>query len=127
MPRPFDPEAAADILERVASAKTLMQSLPPGVTARDVQRWRRDEPEFAAEYELARAAAAELWRDEAIEIADDDGADFDDDGEFRAQHVQRARLRIDTRLKLLRLFVPAVAKNAPLDDAAADRPEDYAT
>lgn len=125
--RAFDHEAAAAILERIASARTLMQSLPDGITARDVQRWRRDNSEFAAEYDLARAAAAELWRDEAIEIADDDAGDFGDDGEFQAQHVQRARLRIDTRLKLLRLFVPAVAKNAPLDDAAVDRPEDYAT
>lgn len=122
----YEPDIAARILDDLAGARTLMQCLPPGVSARDVQRWRRDNPEFAAEYELARASAAELWRDQALEIADDSRDDFDG-LEFRAEHVQRSRLRIDTRLKLLRLFVPAVAKNAPLDDPAIDRPEDYAT
>ena len=68
-----------------------------------VLRWLadREKAEFRDQYAHARAMQADRLFDEAIEIADDASADWveTDDGKkvLNHEHVQRSRLRVDTR------------------------------
>ena len=69
-----------------------------------VMRWLRDEPEFVAQYARAREAQADALAEEILEIADDGRNDWmqredpDNGGyEFKGEHVQRSRLRVDSR------------------------------
>ena len=74
---------------------------------RTVMRWLADpeHTDFRRGYELAREAFADRIFEEVLDIADDAGADWvaseDANGNSRTifdhEHVQRARLRIDTR------------------------------
>lgn len=61
---------------------------------------RRDE-EFLTQYREAKEAAAILYAEEALEIADESEADsfYDDDGKLvvNYEHIQRAKLRIEQR------------------------------
>jgi hypothetical protein len=66
---------------------------------------RKEHHDFRRSYELAREAAADALFEEVITIADDASGDWttgeDGNGNSRTnfdhEHVQRARLRIDTR------------------------------
>lgn len=74
------------------------ESLPAVTT---IMRWLDTNVEFREQYARAREAQAEFMVDETIEIADDGTNDYykNSKGEvlFDAEHVQRSRLRVDTR------------------------------
>lgn len=68
-------------------------------------RWLREKPEFKQQYEKAKEEAADALAEDMLDIADDASNDWmvvhrKDDSEgwqLNGEHVQRSRLRIDTR------------------------------
>lgn len=109
----YTPELASDILQRLADGQTLreicrMEGYPPEST---VRTWVLDDREgFAARYVLARELQAETWADEIVSIADDATNDWmkRQDGTTAPdyEHIQRSRLRVDTRKWLLSKMKP---------------------
>lgn len=74
--------------------------------------WVVDDREgFAAQYTRAREIGYHMMADELLGIADDGTNDYTktDDGErLNAEHVQRSRLRLDTRKWLLSKALPKI-------------------
>lgn len=95
------------------SLRSICRSL--GIAESTVRGWEVDSEEFAAQSRRAREIGCHSIADETIEIADDGSNDWmrsnkaDDEG-WRAngENVQRSRLRIDTRLRLLGKWLPKV-------------------
>lgn len=77
-------------------------------------KWAREIPEFTKHYVLAREALLEHWAEEISEIADDGSNDWiqreHESGRveviLNAEHVNRSRLRVDTRKWLLSKLSP---------------------
>jgi hypothetical protein len=105
----FSDKLADLICDRIADGASLRMichdsKIP---SRRTVMRWLADpgRADFRRSYELARDAFADRIFGELLDIADDAGADWvaNEDGNgnprtnFDHEHVQRARLRIDTR------------------------------
>jgi hypothetical protein len=103
----------------------LLTGLAEGITLRKlcrrhqlspatVQRWRMEDRDFARRFALAREAGFEAIAEETLEIADDDTGDTIGkekvDGTVaiakNPDNVARARLRVETRLKLLSKWAP---------------------
>lgn len=113
-------EICARIMEG-ASVRTitLAEDMP---SQRTVMYWLADNPAFRTAYLLAKQLQAEVLFEEALAISDDaegDWVDTDDGKVFDKEHVQRAKLRVDTRKW-------AVGKLAPrrYGDASTLRLED---
>lgn len=79
------------------------EDMPSAVT---MFAWMRKYPEFLKRYEAAKAEAADAMIEEMLDIADDGTNDWmeihDKEGEcvgykVNGEHVQRSRLRVDTR------------------------------
>lgn len=113
----YTPELAEEICERIAEGETLRQvcrskDIPPST----VRRWvLNDINGFSAQYAQARDLCIESWADELMEISDDatndwmkrEGKDGEDLGwSVNGDHVQRSRLRIDTRKWMLSKMKP---------------------
>lgn len=71
-----------------------------------IMAWLRTRPEFLQQYEKAKEAQADSLAEEMLDIADDGSNDWMErhgkDGEnigyqVNGEHVQRSRLRVDTR------------------------------
>lgn len=79
-----------------------------------ILKWLREKPEFASQYARATDARADAIFDEMFDIADDGTNDFrqreNRDGaiieELDYDHVQRSKLRIDTRKWALARMAP---------------------
>ncbi len=104
-PSRYTPELAAVICERLAEGETLRsvcrdKAMPDKAT---VLRWLGDKTkvDFRDQYAHARDMQADALFDEALEIADDVSGDWFTDKDGRKvldhEHVQRSRLRVDTR------------------------------
>ncbi len=96
---------AAKICRRLAEGETLRAicrdtAMPDKAT---VLRWLADEAkaDFRDQYAHARDMQADALFDEALEIADDASGDWSTDKDGKKtldhEHVQRSRLRVDTR------------------------------
>ena len=104
----------AEIAMQVADGRVLSSICSDeGMPARStVYEWLNAHKEFADTYAHAREVRADLWGEEILAIADDTSSDFhegaDDDGGRRlnAEHVQRSRLRIDSRKWLMAKAAP---------------------
>lgn len=114
MARPTDytPELGAEICRRIGEGRSLRkvcqdEDMPAKTT---VMRWLcdRDKGSFRDQYALAREDQADVLFDEAIEIADDgsqdyttkqigEGADAVSVEVVDHEHIQRSKLRVDTR------------------------------
>ena len=77
--------------------------------------WLTQRPEFQDQYARARELQAEHFLDETVEIADDGRNDYIEQinkntGEsydrFNSEHVQRSKLRIDTRHWMMERMAP---------------------
>ena len=85
-----------------------------GVTKSTVYRWMEDDEEFAGRIARARVTGFDAIAEEALEIADDGTNDWEtrenkDGSTYEAlngEHVQRSKLRVETRLKLLAKWDP---------------------
>lgn len=110
------PEIEAEIIRRLASGEPLAQicrteGFPHPSTVRD---WRDDDEEFALAIARAREDGFDAIADETLAIADDARNDWmerlgEGAGEAWAangEHIQRSKLRIETRLKLLAKWDP---------------------
>lgn len=114
-PTLYTPELAESLLEHLRSGEPLTQWCREEgrPKPRTVSDWKRANPEFAAAYAEARLTGADAIADDCLQIADDVLADKD--------AVARAKLRIDTRLKLLAKWFPTQYGDAvKLSHAGAD-------
>jgi hypothetical protein len=117
-PTLYSEELAALICERVATSTLglarlceIHQDLPVKST---INLWRYKYPEFSTQYAHAKLAQADLLAEEMLDIADDGSNDwmesFGEEGDtvykLNGEHVQRSRLRIDTRKFLAAKLLP---------------------
>lgn len=87
------------------------EGMPTPKTIRD---WRDDDETFAIAYARAREDGFDAIAEECLTIADDGTNDFvekkrADGSEYDAvdsEHIQRSKLRVETRLKLLAKWDP---------------------
>lgn len=98
-----------------------------------VIRWLQVNAEFRNHYVQAREMQAEYYIDDIIEIADDSSDDELEDGKFNSEHVQRSRLRVDTRKWAMeRMASKRYGPSQKVDHTSSDgsmashSPEDYA-
>lgn len=71
--------------------------------------WLLKDPEFFAMYMRARIALYDVWAEEILTISDDDSRDTVETGEGTKtdhEHIQRSRLRVDSRRWLLSKLRP---------------------
>ena len=81
-----------------------------------VYLWMNKNPAFASQYAQARESLYEHWADEILTIADDGTTDYvtkvgRNGHEYEAvdqEHIQRSRLRVDSRRWLLSKLKPGV-------------------
>lgn len=135
-PSEYTTEIASEICERLAAGESLRaicrdDGMPSEAAVRG---WVIDNREgFAAQYARAREAQAHSIAEELLEISDDGSNDWMErsgkDGEagwqLNGEHVQRSRLRADTRKWLLSKMLPKVyGDKLTLDATVARRAED---
>lgn len=120
-PTDYTPELGSEICLRLASGESLRSicrdaGMPDKGT---VLKWLFLEkfPEFNDQYARARRVQAELYAEEVIGIADDGTNDYmeklDDEGnpngkQVNGEHIQRSRLRVDTRKWVACKLLPKV-------------------
>lgn len=116
-PSDYSEELAESICLRLAEGESLRsvcrdEGMPCKKT---VLRWISRFPEFRAQYVRAKEEGAEAIAEELFDIADDGSNDWmeklDRDGEaigwqLNGEHVQRSKLRIDTRKWYLSKIMP---------------------
>lgn len=107
----------AEICEWIAEGKTLREycrqdGKPSYVTVYD---WLKSNTEFNERFARARESGEDVIAQECLAIADDGTNDYmevqhgdDEESSWRlnGEHVQRSKLRVDTRLKLLAKWNP---------------------
>ncbi len=117
----YTPELAADICERLSTGQSLREiSRCSGMpSASTIAGWATNStlfPEFGELYAHARGVWLTVLADEILEISDDASNDFmsrqhaggEDERVLDAEHVQRSRLRVDSRKWLLSKLKPGV-------------------
>ena len=115
--RLLNDEAKAEITSRIAHGETLRAICrdPRMPSWNTVYTWINQDKQFAEAMDDARLLGAEAIAQECVDIADDGTNDwmekFDKDGRslgyfLNGEHVQRSKLRIETRLKLLAKWHP---------------------
>lgn len=116
-PTDYSPELAQVICLRLAEGESLRsvcadEAMPAKST---VLRWIARHDEFRDQYARAKQEGAEAIAEEMFDIADDGSNDWmeklDKDGEaigwqINGEHVQRSRLRIETRKWYLSKILP---------------------
>ncbi len=113
-PTRYTPEVAADICTRLAEGESVRSICRDGAmpALRTVMGWLFDgeHEEFLQQYASAREVQAEVWADEIVGIADDAAGDLttDKDGKdvVNHEHIQRSRLRVDTRKWIASKLLP---------------------
>lgn len=110
-------QATADaICKRLAegeSLRAICRSID--IPESTVRNWEMSHEQFAAQSARAREIGCHSMADEMLEIADDGTNDWmkraESKGggyEVNGEHIQRSRLRIDTRMRLLGKWLPKV-------------------
>ena len=109
-PTGYTADIAQGICARLADGETLREicrseEMPARST---VHLWLLAHSEFSDQYARAREIQADAWADELVEIADNGSNDWmernrqDDQGyQVNGEHIQRSRLRADTRKWLM--------------------------
>jgi len=101
----------AEICTRIAMGESLVHICAtsdyiPHVAT--IYRWIAENPDFCDIYTRAREMAAHTLFAECIDIADDDSKDVTDTGEVNHAAIARAKLRVDTRLRMAGKLAPKV-------------------
>ena len=114
----YTPEAGATICAGLAEGRSMLSICQEnGISYEAARNWERDIPEHATNSARAREIGCHALADQCIEIADDDSRDWEpvrnQDGEVigikvDGEHVQRSKLKIDTRMRLLGKWLPKV-------------------
>lgn len=112
-PQLYTEDIGAELCAAIAAGKSLRTvcATDPMPSMPTVFKWLRTNPEFFERYAIAREQRAEAIFEESLEIADDSSGDWVDvDGvqKFSQEHVNRARLRVDTRKWFLSKMMPKV-------------------
>lgn len=110
-PSTYNQDVATAICARMSEGESLRSicrdPLMPALST--VFLWVSKHSEFSEQYRLAMASRADAMFEDMIEIADDSAEDYvnTDQGEkFNSEHVQRSRLRLDTRKWMLSKMMP---------------------
>lgn len=116
MPSEYTEETAGRICAEIASGRSLRsicqdEDMPAAST---VFLWLSKFPSFSEQYTRAREAQAEAMAEDILDIADDGTNDYvkktRPDGStyeaFDAEHVQRSKLRVDSRKWLMAKMAP---------------------
>lgn len=116
-PSIFTEELASRICERLAAGESLRSvcrddDMPAPST---VIGWTNSNEAFSEQYAKARQHGYQFMADELLEIADDGSNDWmerhDDENagwQANGEHIQRSRLRVDTRKWMLSKVLPKV-------------------
>ena len=108
-PSIFNLELASEICARIATSADSIATICEAddmPTAKSVFLWLAKHPDFLQQYAHAKQAQADYLAEEMLDIADDGRNDWmerlDKDGksigwELNGEHVQRSRVRLDTR------------------------------
>lgn len=120
-PTIFNQELADLICDRVAThtfgLKKLCELFPELPDRDTINQWRFKLPDFSAQYATAKMMQAELLAEEIPEIADDCTNDWmeslndEEKGigyKLNGEHVNRSRLRIDSRKWLASKLAPKI-------------------
>ena len=112
----YSETVTAIIIGRMAEGETLRQVCrDPAMPSRGtVYRWLAENAHFRDQYRHARELLVEHWADEMVDISDDGTTDFvtkvgRNGTEYEAvdqEHIQRSRLRVDTRKWLMSKLNP---------------------
>jgi hypothetical protein len=108
-PEPVPADVAADVLHWLAQGKTLRSYCrqPGKPSYRTIYDWLDKDEELSSRFARARDLGEEIIAQECLDISDDDSKDVS--GELQMPNnvaVNRAKLRIETRLKLLAIWNP---------------------
>ena len=115
-PTIFNQELADLICERVSShsfgLNKLCEMYDDLPTKQTINDWRCKNELFSSQYAQAKLRQADFLAEEIIDICDDTSGDItlDEDGfeVVNRDHIQRARLRVDTRKWLASKLIPKV-------------------
>lgn len=110
-PSEYTPERGVDFCTRIASGRSMRsvckdEDMPESAT---IFRWIAAYPDFQRQYAHACDERAELMAEETLEIADEASQDWintPDGPRLNTEHVQRSRLRVDTRKWYLSKVMP---------------------
>lgn len=115
----FNQSIADHVCEELARGRSLLsisadQGMPSLTTLRN---WESEHEEHGANSLRARELGCHALAEECVDIADNDERDWeaikDQDGHVTGirvdgEHVQRSRLRIDTRMRLIGKWLPKI-------------------
>lgn len=112
----YSDELAAELCEEIAEGALLSAVCAKDgrPSMRTVLRWLERNEGFAKLYDRAREIRADVWGDEIVTISDDRSEDYIDkvrgdgsvDRVLDAEHVQRSKLRVDSRKWLMARAAP---------------------
>jgi hypothetical protein len=115
-PSSFTQDIADQITSKIVEGYTLRQiaALPKMPDKSTILRWLATNESFRAQYACAKDVQADLMSEDIIDISDDGTNDWitreNQDGStyevLNAEHVQRSRLRVDTRKWLMSKLAP---------------------
>jgi len=122
-PTTFTPEIAEEICKTISCSSSGLRKLckvnPHWPNANTIFEWRIKHPDFGEQYARAKEHQVQSLIDEIIEIADDTSQDLieSEDGKLKAnhEHINRSRLRIDTRKWLAAKLCPRLYGNKVSD------------
>lgn len=126
-PSDYSQELADRICEELADGKSLRtvckaDDMPDKAT---VFRWLRTIKEFCDQYTRAKEESADALTDEMLDIADDGTNDWiETDSGYSAnqEHIQRSRLRIETRKWIAAKLKPKKYGDKVTHEGSADAP-----
>jgi hypothetical protein len=114
-PTKYSAAKAALICDAISAGRSIRQAAADqNISWTSVYLWRDQRPEFATKLAMALAVRAELMSEELVAISDDSSADWVEyetaTGRIRREpnheHVQRSRLRVETRKWLIQKWNP---------------------
>ena len=106
----YNPAIADYVCEQLALGRSLLRiskDAPDGMTLPNestLREWETKNPEHGANSQRARELGTHHLAEECLDIADDatnDWMEREAGPQLNSEHVQRSRLRIDTRLRLI--------------------------
>lgn len=117
-PSKFNQEDADTICEALAEGHSLLSICEAmGIPYSTAAQWEADHPEHGVKSTHARALGCHVMAMQCLTIADNDTRDWepvkDADGQVigirvDGEHVQRSKLRIETRMRLIGKWLPKV-------------------
>lgn len=107
-PSKYTKKLAEEVCARLAEGESMRKIAKDDhmPTSRTMFNWLSTKDAFLQQYEISKAECADMYAEEIIEIADDTSNDYidvsDENGatgatRLNTEHVQRSRLRIDSR------------------------------